>query len=94
MDAVAAGGVEGVRVFLDGLVEALRAGTYRCAPLRRVHIPKPAQPGKTRPLGIPTVGDRVVMAAAKVVLEPIFEADFAPVSYGFRPKRSAHDALE
>ena len=62
--------------------------------LRRVHIPKPGKPGQTRPLGIPTVADRVVMSAAKIVLEPIFEADFSPQSFGFRPKRSAHQALE
>jgi group II intron reverse transcriptase/maturase len=62
--------------------------------LRRVFIPKPGKPGETRPLGIPTVADRVVMAAAKIVLEPIFEADFLPQSFGFRPKRSAHQALE
>jgi group II intron reverse transcriptase/maturase len=59
-----------------------------------VHIPKPGKPGQTRPLGIPTVKDRVVMAAAKIVLEPIFEADFLPTSYGFRPKHTAHEALE
>lgn len=59
-----------------------------------MHIPKPGKPGQTRPLGIPTVKDRVVMAAARAVLEPIFEADFLPTSFGFRPKHSAHQALE
>jgi RNA-directed DNA polymerase len=88
------GGVESVRTFLDGLAAQLQAGGYRPKPLRRVHIPKPGKPGETRPLGIPTVADRVVMTAVKIVLEPIFEADFSPVSFGFRPKRSAHQALE
>ena len=69
-------------------------GRYRPRPLRRVRIPKPGRPGQLRPLGIPCVADRVVMAAAKIVLEPIFEADFLPTSYGFRPGRSAHHALE
>jgi RNA-directed DNA polymerase len=91
---VKAGGVESVRAFLDELAGQLTAGAYRPKPLRRVHIPKPGKTGETRPLGIPTVADRVVMAAAKIVLEPIFEADFSPVSFGFRPKRSAHQALE
>jgi RNA-directed DNA polymerase len=91
---VAADGADGVRRFLDHLAGELKDGTYRPKPLRRVHIPKPGKPGETRPLGIPTVRDRVVMAAAKIVLEPIFEADFSPVSFGFRPKRSAHQALE
>lgn len=91
---IEAGGVESVRAFLDALAAELRAGTYRPKPLRRVHIPKPGKPGQTRPLGIPTIADRVVMAAAKIVLEPIFDADFHPVSFGFRPKRSAHQALE
>jgi len=83
----------GVGEFLDVLAAEVRASSYRPAPLRRVHIPKPGKPGQTRPLGIPTVRDRVAMAATKIVLEPIFEADFSPVSFGFRPKRSAHDAL-
>jgi RNA-directed DNA polymerase len=82
----------GVERLLAGLQADLRAGTYRPAPARRVDIPKP-QGGK-RPLGIPSVRDRVAQQAAKIVLEPIFEADFAPCSYGFRPKRSAVQAME
>jgi group II intron reverse transcriptase/maturase len=84
----------GVGKFLDGLAAELQARSYRPKPLRRVRIPKPGKPGQTRPLGIPTVRDRVVMTAAKIVLEPIFESDFLPVSFGFRPKRSAHHALD
>ena len=61
--------------------------------MRECKIPKPGGSGKVRNLGIPTIADRVVQAALKLVLEPIFEADFLPVSYGFRPKRSAHDAI-
>jgi group II intron reverse transcriptase/maturase len=84
----------GVQAFLEELAAGLRAGRYRPSPLRRVHIPKPGRPGQTRPLGIPTIADRLVMAAAKIVLEPVFEADFLGSSYGFRPRRSAHMAIE
>ncbi|MDH4119791.1 MAG: group II intron reverse transcriptase/maturase [Acidimicrobiia bacterium] len=84
----------GVPAFLEGLALQLQAKTYRPAPLRRVSIPKPGQPGKTRPLGIPVIADRVTMAAAKIILEPIFEADFRPVSFGFRPGLSAINALD
>ena len=94
IEAIAADGVAGVRAFLDGLAGELRAKTYRPMALRRVYIPKPGRPGETRPLGIPAIRDRVVMAAAKLVLEPVFEADFVACSFGFRPKRSAHDAIE
>jgi group II intron reverse transcriptase/maturase len=94
IESVEDGGVESVRAFLDELAGQLRAGTYRPQPLRRVYIPKPGKPGQSRPLGIPALGDRVIMTAAKIVLEPIFEADFLPVSFGFRPKRSAQQALE
>ena len=96
VDGISVADVEfsGVEAFLDGIAGALKDRTYRPSPLRRVEIPKPGQPGKTRPLSIPTVRDRVVMTAAKIVLEPIFEAQFLPVSFGFRPNLSAHDALE
>jgi RNA-directed DNA polymerase len=85
---------EGIENFLLRLHAELRAGSYRPSPARRVLIPKPGQLGKYRPLGIPTVKDRIVQAAMKNILEPIFEADFYPVSYGFRPGKSVHGALE
>src|SRR5436309_1848127 len=84
----------GVAAFLAEIAAALKKRSYGPAPLRRVRIPKPGRAGETRPLGIPTLRDRVVMTAAKIVLEPIFEADFLPVSFGFRPKRWARQALE
>jgi|SRR5579859_1392224 len=84
----------GVARFLDELAVDLRDGGYRPLPARRVFIPKPGQPGQMRPLSIPSVRDRVVQVALKSVLEPVFEADFLPCSFGFRPRRSTHDALQ
>ena len=83
----------GVEPWLGELAQMLRAKTYRPAAVRRVHIPKPGQPGRTRPLGIPTVADRVVMTAVVWVLGPIFEADLQPEQYAYRPQRSALDAV-
>jgi RNA-directed DNA polymerase len=94
VDGVTLADVEsyGVDRMLGELQRDFRAGTYRPAPVRRREIPKPD--GGRRPLGIPTVRDRVAQAAVKLVLEPIFEADFLPVSYGFRPRRSATAGME
>ena len=83
----------GVPGFLEDLRAQLKTGAFRPLPVRERMIPKPGGSGKLRRLGIPTIADRVVQAALKLVLEPIFEADFAPVSYGFRPGRRAHDAI-
>ncbi|MFD8531756.1 group II intron reverse transcriptase/maturase [Streptosporangium canum] len=81
----------GVEEFLDGIRNALKSGEFEPVEVRQVMIPKSS--GKLRKLGIPTVADRVVQASLKAVLEPIFEADFLPCSYGFRPNRRAHDAI-
>jgi Reverse transcriptase (RNA-dependent DNA polymerase) len=83
----------GVPGFLDDLRAALKDGSFRPLPVRERKIPKQGGSGKVRSLGIPTVADRVVQAALKLVLEPIFEADFLPVCYGFRPRRRAYDAI-
>jgi len=84
----------GVARLLDEVAAELREGRYRPLPARRVMIPKPGVKDEYRPLSIPAVRDRIVQAAVKIVFEPVFEADMLDCSFGFRPKRSAHDALQ
>ncbi len=94
VDGVAFADIEskGLEEWLAGLGKELRDKTYKPLPVRRVMIPKPG--GGERPLGIPTIRDRVTQSAAKLLLEPIFEADFKDCAYGYRPKRSAREAIE
>lgn len=84
--------VIGRAAYIQEIQKTLKAKTYRAMPVKRVEIPK--SNGKTRPLGIPCIKDRIVQMAVKLIIEPIFEADFSPHSYGFRPKRSAHQAMD
>ena len=81
----------GIEKFLLELAQGLKEKTYKADPVRRVMIPK--ADGSMRPLGIPTIRDRVAQMAVKLIIEPIFEADFCATSYGFRPRKSAHDAV-
>ena len=97
IDGISFGAIEsgmGIETFLRDLAQDLKDKTYRAQPVRRVMILKTDGSGAQRPLGIPTIRDRVAQMAVKLIIEPIFEADFCAHSYGFRPKRSAHDAVD
>ena len=83
---------DGKQKYLQALQEKLKGKTYQASPVKRVDIPKGN--GGTRPLGIPCIEDRIVQMAVKLIIEPIFETEFSDHSYGFRPKRSAHDAMD
>ena len=85
---------EALEANLSSLLERFKTGAYRAPAVRRVHIPKEGAPKKTRPIGIPTLEDKVLQRAVLMVLEPVYEQDFLPCSYGFRPGRSAHQALD
>jgi len=85
---------QGVHAYLEDVRKELKTDSYAPSPARRVWIPKPGKPGEFRPLGVPTVKDRIVACAVKQIIEPLFEATFHQVSYGFRPGRSCHGALE
>ena len=78
---------------LKSLLDRAKSGTYRAQPVRRVHIPKGSDPNETRPIGIPTLEDKILQRAVVMILESIYEQDFHNCSYGFRPRRSAHMAL-
>ena len=79
---------------LQCLLDRVKTGTYRAPPVRRVHIPKGGSATETRPIGIPTLEDKVLQRAVVMLMEPIYEQDFLDCSYGFRPGRSAHQALD
>jgi RNA-directed DNA polymerase len=85
---------ENLEANLQSLLDRAKSGRYRAPPVKRVHIPKAGSPTQTRPIGIPTLEDKVLQRAVVMLLEPIYEQDFVHGSYGFRPGRGAHQALE